>query len=220
MKPTKKEKADSGSKRYGSIPRVTHEAGADADDAATSVLPFEDEACSSRSNRSRIFLLTTVVAAASFWALAALTGHYDPDSATASFMFRSPSSASSSRHDHRHQGLEKRSHGSNSKKDIKKSPFLTDPKLDETALLYEDQFVDHINYDTEHFKHKIPTYKQRYYKKSRHWKGPGYPILVILGGEDALELPILYPFVHEGLASLFGAFVLSPEHRYVRGVVP
>ena len=35
-----------------------------------------------------------------------------------------------------------------------------------------------------------------------------------MGGESPLDLPMLYPFVHDGLASKFGAFVLSPEHRF------
>ena len=35
-----------------------------------------------------------------------------------------------------------------------------------------------------------------------------------MGGEAALEPPMLYPFVNEGLASTFGAFVVSPEHRF------
>jgi Serine carboxypeptidase S28 len=92
------------------------------------------------------------------------------------------------------------------------------------------QYVDHIYVDTEHgdlnhyhyhhqqqneqVRRSLETYSHRYYKKSQHWGGPGHPILMVLGGEDALDLPMLYPFVHEGIASKFSAFVVSPEHRF------
>lgn len=86
--------------------------------------------------------------------------------------------------------------------------FLLDASLEETPLFYDDQLKNHMDPDDKE------TYSQRYYKKSRHFKGPGHPIYVIMGGEDELDLPLLYPFVHEGLAKEFGAFVLSPEHRF------
>jgi hypothetical protein len=35
-----------------------------------------------------------------------------------------------------------------------------------------------------------------------------------MGGEAELILPMLYPFVHTGLANEFGAYVISPEHRF------
>lgn len=89
--------------------------------------------------------------------------------------------------------------------------FLLASENEETALFYEDQLIDHFNLDKDYTG---ATYAHRYYKKSRHWKGPGYPIFVIMGGEDELDLPLLYPFVHEGLAKEFGAFILSPEHRF------
>ena len=92
--------------------------------------------------------------------------------------------------------------------------ILLDETYDEEELYYPDQFVDHINYDTEHSSYQLKTYSQRYYKKSKHWYGPGYPILMIIGGEDELLTPMLYPFVNEGLASEFHAFVISPEHRF------
>jgi pimeloyl-ACP methyl ester carboxylesterase len=112
--------------------------------------------------------------------------------------------------------------------------ILLDTKYDETELFYNEQYVDHIYVDTEHGgpatvvdrhrgkqhethpqeQHSLATYSHRYYKKSQHWGGPGYPILMVLGGEDALDLPMLYPFVHEGLAKQFSALVVSPEHRF------
>ena len=86
--------------------------------------------------------------------------------------------------------------------------FLLDETYDATPLFYDDQQVDHLHIDDGR------TYSQRYYKLSKNFKGPGHPILVIMGGEGVLGLPMLYPFVHDGLASDFGAFVLSPEHRF------
>jgi len=88
------------------------------------------------------------------------------------------------------------------------SSFLLDETYDETPLFYDDQQVDHLHLDDGR------TYRQRYFKLSRNFQGPGHPILVIMGGEGPLGVPMLYPFVHEGLASTFGAFVLSPEHRF------
>jgi hypothetical protein len=94
-----------------------------------------------------------------------------------------------------------------------KKSVLLDDTLDATPL-WHDQFLDHIGEDTEHHGDEIDTYQQRYLKKSKHWKGPGHPILVVMGGEGSLDPPMLYEFVHEGLAEEFGAFVLSPEHRF------
>ena len=93
--------------------------------------------------------------------------------------------------------------------------FLLDDALDEKALYYEDQTVDHLRaYDENNNNNNRTTYRQRYYKRSSFFMGPGHPILVIMGGEAALEPPMLYPFVNQGLASEFGAFVVSPEHRF------
>lgn len=91
--------------------------------------------------------------------------------------------------------------------------YLIDDYLDQTPL-WHDQYVDHIGVNTELAGASLDTYRQRFMKKSVHWKGPGHPILVILGGEGPLEPPMLYQFVHDGLAEEFGAFVLSPEHRF------
>jgi hypothetical protein len=92
--------------------------------------------------------------------------------------------------------------------EISLSKVLLDDSYDEKPLYYIDQTVDHFDPDD------LRTYNQRYYKKSKHFGGPGHPILLIMGGESALEPPMLYPYVHEGLASTFGAFVVSPEHRF------
>ena len=85
--------------------------------------------------------------------------------------------------------------------------FMMDESYDATPLYYDDQQVDHLHIDDGR------TYSQRYYKLSSNFKGPGHPILVIMGGEGSLD-SLMYPFVYEGLASDFDAFVLSPEHRF------
>lgn len=85
---------------------------------------------------------------------------------------------------------------------------LLDAKYDETELFYRDQRIDHMTSSDK------KTYAQRYYKKSKYWKGPGYPILFLFGGEASLEPPMLFPFVNEGLANEFGAYVVSPELRF------
>lgn len=94
-----------------------------------------------------------------------------------------------------------------------KREYLLDNDLDSTPLWHE-QYMDHIGEDTERWGPKLKTFNQRFLKKSVHFKGPGHPILVIMGGEGSLDPPMLYQFVHDGLAEEFGAFVLSPEHRF------
>lgn len=80
-------------------------------------------------------------------------------------------------------------------------------KLDGKELFYHEQSLDHLNgADTK-------TWSHRYYKISKHFRGPGHPILMVVGGEDALTGP-LHPFIEEGMASKFGAFVIEPEHRF------
>lgn len=113
---------------------------------------------------------------------------------------------------HHHSSASKHHH------DHHKKSYLLDPKNDAKASYYSEQLVDHMQDTTETTKKKPKTkpktFAHRYYKISKYFKGPGSPILVILGGEDSLDLPMLYPFVHHGLAQKFGAFVLSPEHRF------
>jgi hypothetical protein len=76
------------------------------------------------------------------------------------------------------------------------------------AKYFTQQLIDHDHPDTS------GTFRQRYYENLNYWKGPGYPIFLILGGEGPLER-ILYPFVSEVLAERFGAVTFNPEHRYV-----
>jgi len=79
---------------------------------------------------------------------------------------------------------------------------------DAVEMFYDHQALDHSDPSNK------KTYSQRFYKISKYWKGPGHPILVIMGGEDVLDLPMLYPWVNQFLAKEFDAFVLSPEHRF------
>ncbi|KAL3928965.1 MAG: hypothetical protein SGBAC_012415 [Bacillariaceae sp.] len=85
---------------------------------------------------------------------------------------------------------------------------LLEKHWDKREMFFDHQMVDHFDPANK------GLYSQRYYKVAKHWKGPGHPILVIMGGEDSLDLPMLYPYVRKGLASEFHAFVLSPEHRF------
>ena len=59
-------------------------------------------------------------------------------------------------------------------------------------------------------------WKQRFYRNSQHFRGPGYPILLIMGGEWPVSpsTGIKYPIVVELYAKAFGALVLLPEHRF------
>lgn len=76
---------------------------------------------------------------------------------------------------------------------------------------YHHQLVDH--FDSPEYADL--EYAQRYYVYSEAWSGPGSPILLVLGGEGAIEphQGLLYPFVNQ-LAQTWGGFVLQPEHRF------
>jgi len=76
----------------------------------------------------------------------------------------------------------------------------------QTPIYYTDQLVDHFAEDTE-------TWANRYYVGEEHWKGPGNPIFLVIGGEGAVD-EVLYPFVMDVLAPRMGAYVLQTEHRF------
>jgi Serine carboxypeptidase S28 len=89
-------------------------------------------------------------------------------------------------------------------------------------FFFENQLVDHFasrDQETDedamlvHAKH---VWNQRYYFSDQFWKGPGYPIFIIIGGEGNVEpsTGFFYPFVARDLARRFGAAVLQPEHRF------
>ena len=76
-------------------------------------------------------------------------------------------------------------------------------------LYYKDQLVDH-------FAASDAKYSQRYYQDASKFKGPGHPILLIVGGEGAIppEVGLFYPYVVDVLAPSMGALVIEPEHRF------
>ena len=76
------------------------------------------------------------------------------------------------------------------------------------ALFYEEQIMDHFGDDP------TATWSHRYYKSTKYFGGPGYPIFMIVGGEGALNHGMLYPFITEVLAKRFSAAVVQPEHRF------
>jgi hypothetical protein len=71
----------------------------------------------------------------------------------------------------------------------------------ETPRYYMDQIVDHNNPETS------STYPQKYFANPDFHGGPGHPIFVIIGGEDAVDF-ILYPFVSETLALKHSAYTM------------
>jgi hypothetical protein len=88
------------------------------------------------------------------------------------------------------------------------------------AHYFEDQLVDHLDTDLNNNNANGPysdkRWTQRFYMYSNHFKGPGSPIFVVLGGESGIEpsTGLFYPFITDTLAEAFGAFVLEPEHRF------
>jgi len=80
------------------------------------------------------------------------------------------------------------------------------------------QITDH--YTHEHKNNVYPKhYQQRYYQKLDHWKGPGHPIFVVLGGEDALD-DLIYYNIHELLPKRFGGAAFGLEHRFYGQSLP
>lgn len=57
------------------------------------------------------------------------------------------------------------------------------------------------------------TWKQRYFIHGKYFGGPGYPIFVVLGGEDPLD-DLLYPFIWRNLARKTRAHTIAIEHRF------
>jgi hypothetical protein len=74
---------------------------------------------------------------------------------------------------------------------------------------YKEQTFDHFQNDGKYKK----TWKQRYYEDREFFAGPGYPIFIILGGEDAVHR-ILYPFISRVLGDRFAAHTVCLEHRF------
>ncbi|CAB9503777.1 Lysosomal Pro-X carboxypeptidase [Seminavis robusta] len=81
-------------------------------------------------------------------------------------------------------------------------------RLPENIPRFFSQKVDHL--DPSNTK----TWKHRYYAQDKYFKGPGHPIILVVGGEDGNDYGFFYRFIEEHLAQLFGAFVLHPEHRF------
>jgi hypothetical protein len=81
-----------------------------------------------------------------------------------------------------------------------------------SPLFFEEQLVDH--YGNAKSKHLPRYWKHRYYMSTEHYKGPGHPIILVVGGEGALNNGMLYPYVTHDLARRFGAAVVQPEHRF------
>lgn len=80
---------------------------------------------------------------------------------------------------------------------------------------FEKQLVDHFGAGGQ-------TYTQRYYENSTWWKGPGHPIICIMGGEGAIKpsTGIFYPWVTDVIAKELGAYVVEPEHRFYGESMP
>ena len=77
---------------------------------------------------------------------------------------------------------------------------------------YDGQLVDHLG--SARSKHLPRHWRHRYYRSTEHFGGPGYPIILVVGGEGALNDGMLYPYVTHDLARRFGAAVVQPEHRF------
>ena len=75
---------------------------------------------------------------------------------------------------------------------------------------FDTQLVDH-DHDSDGL-----FWSQRYYSFGDHFRGPGFPIFLVMGGEGNIEpsTGIFYPFVTDHLAKEFGGFVLEAEHRF------
>ena len=103
-----------------------------------------------------------------------------------------------------------------SEEELIQEPLMGKPKKElkdwQTPLYFTEQFVDHFAEDTG-------VWPNRYYVGEESWKGPGYPMFVIIGGEGPID-EALYPYVVDILAPKFGAYVLQTEHRFYGTSIP
>jgi Serine carboxypeptidase S28 len=81
---------------------------------------------------------------------------------------------------------------------------------------YKQQTLDHFN--TARGANKN-VWKQRYYEDHEFFGGPGSPLFIILGGEDAVHR-ILYPFISRVLGERFKAHTVCLEHRFYGSSLP
>ena len=73
----------------------------------------------------------------------------------------------------------------------------------------------------DHFSTSQKTFNQRYYLNTTSFKGPGSPIICIIGGEGGIspEAGIYYPSIIL-LAARLGAVIIEPEHRFFGTSMP
>lgn len=72
---------------------------------------------------------------------------------------------------------------------------------------FDHQKVDHFN------KTNTATWSQKYFLNDDYFRGPGYPIFFIMGGEGEADC-LFYPFVTFTLARVFGGLTMEMEHRF------
>ena len=78
---------------------------------------------------------------------------------------------------------------------------------------YTEQLIDHFGEHDDSSTTQKKTYAQRYFEDSTHFRGPGYPIFVVMGGEAPID-GIIYPWVSRSLAATHGALTVCIEHRF------
>jgi len=82
-------------------------------------------------------------------------------------------------------------------------------------FLYFDQRNDHFK------KNDVSTFKQRYIVNDTLWKGNGYPIFVMLGGEGPLSVyELAGAFILNEKAAEYKALMVSVEHRFYGLSIP
>lgn len=84
-------------------------------------------------------------------------------------------------------------------------------------MYYNDQLVHHSDSDANKKK-----WTQRYYQSETYFRGAGNPILLILGGEGAIEPEegLLYPFIVNEVAREVNGLVVQIEHRFYGQSLP
>jgi len=84
-------------------------------------------------------------------------------------------------------------------------------KLKSTRDVYS-----YFNQRNDHFrKNDISTFQQRYIVNDTYWRGNGYPIFVMLGGEGPMgENELAGHFILNEKAAQYDALMVSIEHRF------
>jgi hypothetical protein len=98
---------------------------------------------------------------------------------------------------------------------VNPSRVETAAALSDTSKRRTKDIPHFFQQDVDHYdESNTDKWAHRYYKQTKFFGGPGYPIILVFGGEGGNDDGMFYPFLNHHLARVFHALVLHPEHRF------